>query len=695
MSAVTASSLGFLSSSIFLSRAMGSVREMPGSHVGQFAIAAIMALAIIGTPAIAKAEEGSQNWESGALVGTALVTQSSPATYNGLTGSYSESDGVFTIECSDDGPTGNLSKVNVRELMRAVFEVSATEKVPCESIKRINVIGENVTELPASVFSTVTPSKIQNHMVFSNLEVVDLSETSIAKIGTMEFMNDIALSNVVYPEVQNLEIENNAFMGCTACSEMVLPASVEKLVIADLGISMNAKLGDDEYQLSDISTMGLVSYSDDGRSIVVDGDFNRIVRTTVWTVASAVDSSDLTNRDAVENVTISEGITSLPSVGEFQGFTALKSVTLPASLSGPIPAHSFRGCAALKELDLSNTQIEEISDSIMQQSGVETLKLPKTLKSIGNGAFWNCPLKTIVFPEDSALETINNAFYLTGIEEIAIPDSVKTIGASAFMNCQSLKSVSLPATVESVDTNAFEGSNLFLSEGELIVRDTCAIPAALKDKNFTSVVKPALEHSFTTYGVAEPAEGAEAPEGLVLHRACAVCGELDPDAEDVSVDELLKQMADEAAAEVAQAACEAAGIAYDASKSAEENVAAAKAAVEQSAAEEATAKAAAKAAQGKADNPMTVKAKVVKAKAKKKTTIKQPKAFQVAGAKGALTFAKLSGSAKVIVSKAGKVTVKKGLKKGKTYKVKVLVCDAGNKDYAPAFKTVTLKVKVK
>ena len=58
----------------------------------------------------------------------------------------------------------------------------------------------------------------------------------------------------------------------------------------------------------------------------------------------------------------------------------------------------------------------------------------------------------------------------------------------------------------------------------------------------------------------------------------------------------------------------------------------------------------------------------------------------------------LEGNAKVAVSKSGKVTVKKGLKKGKTYKVKVLVTAAGGKvkgvKYAPAIKTVTLKVKV-
>ena len=114
----------------------------------------------------------------------------------------------------------------------------------------------------------------------------------------------------------------------------------------------------------------------------------------------------------------------------------------------------------------------------------------------------------------------------------------------------------------------------------------------------------------------------------------------------------------------------------------------------QQAAEDKVAAAEKTAASALQKNPMTVKAKVVKAASKKATKAAKKKAFTVKNAKGSLTFAKLSGDAKITVSKAGKVTVAKGLKKGKTYKVKVLVVAKGNKAYAPAMKTVTLKVKV-
>ena len=64
-----------------------------------------------------------------------------------------------------------------------------------------------------------------------------------------------------------------------------------------------------------------------------------------------------------------------------------------------------------------------------------------------------------------------------------------------------------------------------------------------------------------------------------------------------------------------------------------------------------------------------VKGKTVKAKAKKATKASLKVVTSKSGAKS--TFKKTSGNSKVTVSKTGKITVKKGLKAGKTYTVKV------------------------
>jgi hypothetical protein len=98
---------------------------------------------------------------------------------------------------------------------------------------------------------------------------------------------------------------------------------------------------------------------------------------------------------------------------------------------------------------------------------------------------------------------------------------------------------------------------------------------------------------------------------------------------------------------------------------------------------------------GKADPVITasktafnVKAKALKKKAQKVTF----KAKSSSG--GKLTYSKKSGHKKLSVAKNGKITVKKGTKKG-TYTVKVAVTSAAKGNFDKGSNTFTVKIKVK
>lgn len=102
----------------------------------------------------------------------------------------------------------------------------------------------------------------------------------------------------------------------------------------------------------------------------------------------------------------------------------------------------------------------------------------------------------------------------------------------------------------------------------------------------------------------------------------------------------------------------------------------------------------------KADNTMTVKVKKIKVKPNKNTSFKRTKVFKLKTAKGKVTFMKIKGkkkkdNKKITISEKGKLTVKKGLKKGKTYTVKVKVTASGNENYKEKSTIVNLKIKVK
>ena len=99
-----------------------------------------------------------------------------------------------------------------------------------------------------------------------------------------------------------------------------------------------------------------------------------------------------------------------------------------------------------------------------------------------------------------------------------------------------------------------------------------------------------------------------------------------------------------------------------------------------------------------APNTMTVQAKKVSVKASalknKSQTLLKSKAFTVAKARGSVTFKKVSGNQKITIAKNGRITLRKGLKKG-TYKLKVKVTAAGNEIYKKLSKDVTVAIQVK
>ena len=93
--------------------------------------------------------------------------------------------------------------------------------------------------------------------------------------------------------------------------------------------------------------------------------------------------------------------------------------------------------------------------------------------------------------------------------------------------------------------------------------------------------------------------------------------------------------------------------------------------------------------------PMTVKATTKTARqAALKTKAVTVAPLTVSKAQGTVTYAKSSGSSALTIDKkTGKVTIKKGTKKG-TYTMKATVTAAGTTKYKSGSKTVTVTIKV-
>lgn len=100
---------------------------------------------------------------------------------------------------------------------------------------------------------------------------------------------------------------------------------------------------------------------------------------------------------------------------------------------------------------------------VFQNSAVENVKLPKTLKRIEYKAFANCNnLKAIQLPK--GLEYVGTlCFCNSGLEEIVFPQTVKTISASAFQSCKHLHQVKLNEGLEVLGGKWKDGENEYES----------------------------------------------------------------------------------------------------------------------------------------------------------------------------------------------------------------------------------------
>lgn len=88
---------------------------------------------------------------------------------------------------------------------------------------------------------------------------------------------------------------------------------------------------------------------------------------------------------------------------------------------------------------------------------IEKVALPKSLKTIGEGAFGSTSIKKITIP--SGVTTIGEYAFLNcdKLASVTIPDSVKTLGAGAFYYCTNLSSVKIGNGVTKIYADTFSG----------------------------------------------------------------------------------------------------------------------------------------------------------------------------------------------------------------------------------------------
>lgn len=119
-----------------------------------------------------------------------------------------------------------------------------------------------------------------------------------------------------------------------------------------------------------------------------------------------------------------------------------------------LPQFALMG-SAIETIKLPKNLVE-IGEGALSSTAIASIELPSTLTTIGDAAFAGCKkLATITIP--SNVTTIGN-FLFKGCESLAsatLSDKIASIGNHTFAQCKSLTNVTLPASLQTIGTSAF------------------------------------------------------------------------------------------------------------------------------------------------------------------------------------------------------------------------------------------------
>lgn len=104
------------------------------------------------------------------------------------------------------------------------------------------------------------------------------------------------------------------------------------------------------------------------------------------------------------------------------------SITIPASVA-EIGEYAFSGCAKLRWVHFAkDSRLKELKKKVFDHcKSLTQFRFPKSLKIIRNSFYCCKNLTKVIFPADSELERIENAFEFTYIEHLVLPKSVREI----------------------------------------------------------------------------------------------------------------------------------------------------------------------------------------------------------------------------------------------------------------------------
>ena len=152
----------------------------------------------------------------------------------------------------------------------------------------------------------------------------------------------------------------------------------------------------------------------------------------------------------------SDGINSAP-VSILNGNSTITKVVIPKSVT-TLGAGAFYNCNNLIDVNIPDSITSIGHYAFNGCTSLTSINIPNNVTSIGDYAFGDCTSLTSINIPNNVTSIGYYAFgACSSLTSINIPNNVTSIGNNAFNACTSLISINIPNSVTSVGNNAFEG----------------------------------------------------------------------------------------------------------------------------------------------------------------------------------------------------------------------------------------------
>lgn len=403
-------------------------------------------------------------------------------------------DGTLEI---GDGFCGSKTKITSAEIPSSVRRIgsSAFKSCPLTKInipKSVEEIGEEAFANCNSLKSITLPSKIKKigHRAFSGCSSLS-GEVIIPESVTYLGENVFESCNLFKIDFRAENASCAGYIGCTPDRLIVGPkvrylygiSAKNKVTFEERTDDAFLRIGSNCFRSSSFESIALpkgkieigpeVFYGSKISSFICEGVVTKIEKKAF--ASSSI--RELKLKDGLEYV----------EDKAFYECDSLKSVSLGRTVK-------YIGNHAFYNVPLVDLYLGEALDSLglAAFSHCDSLKevvLPQTLKSIGDDAFsWCDSLKKIVFPQ--TLKSIgDDAFRDCGsLKEIVFPQTLKSIGNDAFRNCGSLEEIAIPDSVTTIGFSTFEGCQALSSISLPLKLDTIQSRAFYGCPNINTIV---------------------------------------------------------------------------------------------------------------------------------------------------------------------------------------------------------------